>query len=268
MDQENLIDKITQEVMNRLSGMGYSESGSTAVSQKTRSVVTQQEHGSCECITPAGLASYIDHTLLKPDATQAQIEQLCQEAIQYSFCSVCVQPFWVSYCARKLRGTKVKVCTVVGFPHGANVPPTKAFETRQAIEDGAQEIDMVINVGALKSGNLKVVEEDLRAVKRACHSTTITKAIIEAFLLTDDEKITVCQLAKKVGYDFVKTSTGFAGGGATVHDVALMRKVVGPKMGIKAAGGIRSFEDAKAMVLAGATRLGTSASIKIVTGQS
>lgn len=265
MNQEKLIDKITQEVMNRLSDMGYSEGGSTVVSQRVRNVVTPSDYEGSSHITPADLASYIDHTLLKPDATQAQIDQLCQEAIQYSFCSVCVQPFWVSYCARKLRGTKVKVCTVVGFPHGANVPPTKAFETRQAIGDGAQEIDMVINIGALKSGNLRAVEEDLRAVKRACRSTTITKAIIEAFLLTDDEKIAACQLVKKVGYDFVKTSTGFAGGGATVHDVALMRRVVGPKMGIKAAGGIRNFEDAKAMVLAGATRLGTSASIKIVT---
>ncbi|NLJ37996.1 MAG: deoxyribose-phosphate aldolase [Candidatus Atribacteria bacterium] len=212
------------------------------------------------------LAPYIDHTLLKPDAKQSQIDQLCQEAIQYHFCSVCIQPYWVSYCAKKLRGTGVKVCTVVGFPLGANDSRSKAYETRQAIEDGAHEIDMVINIGALKSGNIKMVEDDLRAIKRACRQTTITKAIIETFLLTDDEKVIACQLAKKVGYDFVKTSTGFAGGGATVHDVALMRRIVGPKMGIKAAGGIHNFEEAKAMIAAGATRIGTSSGVKIVNG--
>ncbi len=154
----------------------------------------------------------------------------------------------------------------MGFPLGANDPKSKAYETRQAIEDGAHEIDMVINIGAMKSGNIKMVEDDLRSIKRACRQTTISKAIIETFLLTDDEKVIACQLAKKIGYNFVKTSTGFAGGGATVHDVALMRRTVGPKMGIKAAGGIHNFEEAKAMIAAGATRLGTSSGVKIVNG--
>ncbi|MGB9553863.1 MAG: deoxyribose-phosphate aldolase, partial [bacterium] len=168
------------------------------------------------------------------------IDKLCEEAIQYHFYSVCVNPYWVSFCARKLRGTGVKVCTVVGFPLGANDSRTKAFETRNAIESGADEIDMVINIGALKSRDLKTVEEDLWAVKRACRPTTVTKAIIETCLLSDEEKVLVSELIKKVGFDFVKTSTGFSTGGATAHDVALIRRTVGPKMGIKASGGIRT----------------------------
>ena len=262
MNQEELITKITQEVIKR-----FNEVTKTQETPVTKSKGTVN---GCECgiiiNTPMDLAPYIDHTLLKPDAKQSQIDQLCQEAIQYHFCAVCIQPFWVSYCAKKLRGTAVKVCTVVGFPLGANDPKSKAYETRQAIEDGAQEIDMVINIGAMKSGNIKMVEDDLRSIKRACRQTTISKAIIETFLLTDDEKVIACQLAKKIGYNFVKTSTGFAGGGATVHDVALMRRTVGPKMGIKAAGGIHNFEEAKAMIAAGATRLGTSSGVKIVNG--
>ena len=267
MNQEELINKITQEVIKRFNEITDGKKSSVVDDQKTKSTLNRRDCQSGISInTPMDLAIYIDHTQLKPDAKQSQIDQLCQEAIQYHFCSVCIQPFWVGYCAKKLRGTGVKVCTVVGFPLGANDPRSKAYETRKAIEDGAQEVDMVINVGALKSGNVKMVEEDLRAIKRACRSTTITKAIIEAFLLTDDEKIIVCQLAKKVGYDFVKTSTGFAGGGATLHDVVLMRRTVGPKMGIKAAGGIHNFEEAKALIAAGATRIGTSAGIKIVNG--
>jgi len=214
--------------------------------------------------TPADLAPYIDHTLLKPDATEAQIRQLCEEAIQYAFYSVCVNPVWVEYCTKKLRGNGVKVCTVVAFPLGATDSKTKAYEARNAVENGASEIDMVINVGALKDGDLATVEEDLRAVLKTCRSTTTTKAIIETCLLTDEEKITVSRLIKKVGYDFVKTSTGFSTAGATVYDVALIRKTVGPTMGIKAAGGIRTFEDALKMIKAGATRLGCSASVKIV----
>ncbi|WP_369019440.1 deoxyribose-phosphate aldolase [Thermatribacter velox] len=194
------------------------------------------------------------------------VEKLCDEAIQYGFYSVCVNPYWVPFCAKKLRGTGVKVCTVVGFPLGANESRVKAFEARSAIENGADEIDMVINIGALKSRNLKAVEEDLMAVKRACRQTTVIKAIIETCLLTDEEKVLVSKMVKDAGYDFVKTSTGFAGGGATAHDVALIRRTVGPKMGIKASGGIRTFEDAKLMILSGATRLGTSASVKIVSG--
>lgn len=263
MNQEELITKITQEVMKKFNEITGTEKPSSVT--KAKRTVNECESGII-INAPMDLAPYIDHTLLKPDAKQSQIDQLCQEAIQYHFCSVCIQPYWVSYCAKKLRGTGVKVCTVVGFPLGANDSRSKAYETRQAIEDGAHEIDMVINIGALKSGNIKMVEDDLRAIKRACRQTTITKAIIETFLLTDDEKVIACQLAKKVGYDFVKTSTGFAGGGATVHDVALMRRTVGPKMGIKAAGGIHNFEEAKAMIAAGATRIGTSSGVKIVNG--
>jgi len=216
--------------------------------------------------SPADIAPYIDHTLLKPDATEDQIKKICEEAVQYGFCTVCVNSSWVENCAKKLRGTEVKVCAVVGFPLGAMDSKTKAYETRNAIENGAGEIDMVINVGALKSGDLKTVESDLRAVMTACRRTTTTKAIIETCLLTDEEKIIISQLVKKVGFDFVKTSTGFSIGGATVHDVALIRKAVGPKMGIKAAGGIHSFEEALLMIKSGATRLGCSASVKIVSG--
>ncbi|QPM67413.1 Deoxyribose-phosphate aldolase [Atribacter laminatus] len=262
MNQEELITKITQEVIKRFNEITHTKEAPVI---KGKGTVSEYESGII-INSPMDLAPYIDHTLLKPDAKQSQIDQLCQEAIQYHFCSVCIQPYWVGYCAKKLRGTGVKVCTVVGFPLGANDPKSKAYETRQAIEDGAHEIDMVINIGAMKSGNIKMVEDDLRAIKRACRQTTITKAIIETFLLTDDEKVIACQLAKKIGYNFVKTSTGFAGGGATVHDVALMRRTVGPKMGIKAAGGIHNFEEAKAMIAAGATRLGTSSGVKIVNG--
>ena len=207
------------------------------------------------------LAKYIDHTLLKPDSTQAQFDKLCEEAIEYKFYSVCVNSSWVTQCARKLRGTGVKVCAVVGFPLGAMDSRAKGLETRYAMENGATEIDMVINVGVLKSGDLKTVEEDIRAVWRACRQTTVLKVIIETALLTDEEKVLACQLAKKAGADFVKTSTGFASGGATVEDVALMRRTVGPEMGVKAAGGIRTTEDARAMIRAGATRLGTSGGI-------
>jgi len=216
---------------------------------------------------PADVAPYIDHTLLKPEATREQIDSLCDEAAKYGFYSVCVNSSWVSICARKLRDTAVKVCSVVGFPLGAMQSHSKGLEARCAIEDGAQEIDMVINVGFLKSGDLKKVEEDIRAVKRACKSTTILKVIIETGLLTDDEKIIACQIAKKVGADFVKTSTGFAKGGAKARDIALMRKIVGPKMGVKASGGIRSFEDARLMIDSGATRIGASVSVAIVTAE-
>ncbi len=254
LNREELIERITKEVLNRLQNIPRVDGKDQAAP-----CVSNLE------ITPASIAPYIDHTLLKPDACLSMIEKLCDEAIQYGFYSVCVNPYWVPFCAKKLRGTGVKVCTVVGFPLGANESRVKAFEARSAIENGADEIDMVINIGALKSRNLKAVEEDLRAVKRACRQTTVTKAIIEACLLSDEEKVLVSKMIKEVGYDFVKTSTGFAGGGATAHDVALIRRTVGPKMGIKASGGIRTFEDAKLMILSGATRLGTSASVKIVS---
>ena len=216
---------------------------------------------------PADVARYIDHTLLKPEATRSQIEQLCEEAIRYGFYSVCVNSFWADFCARKLRGKDVKVCCVIGFPLGAMDSRSKASETRNAIENGAAEIDMVINIGALKSGDLRIVEEDVRSVRRATRSTTVLKVIIETCLLTDDEKVLACEISKKAGADFMKTSTGFSKGGATVGDIALMRRVVGAKMGIKAAGGVRSYEDAKSMIASGATRIGASASVKIVSSE-
>lgn len=211
------------------------------------------------------IASMIDHTLLKPDATADQIAQLCYEARTYHFASVCINPANVKLCADLLRGTDVKVCSVIGFPLGASAPEVKAFETQTAIRDGANEIDMVINIGALKAGDHTLVARDIReCVKVTRAAGVILKVIIETILLTDEEKVTACLLAKEAGADFVKTSTGFAGGGATVEDVALMRRVVGPEMGVKAAGGVHNMSEAKSMVAAGATRIGASAGVKIV----
>jgi deoxyribose-phosphate aldolase len=214
---------------------------------------------------PGDVASMIDHTLLKPDATRKDIEGLCREAAEYRFASVCVNPTWVALCATLLHGKGVKVCSVVGFPLGATTPDTKHYETRRTIFDGAREVDMVINVGALKSGELRVVERDIEAVTLPCREAgALSKVIIEAALLTDDEKVTACTLAKAAGADYVKTSTGFGPGGATAADVALMRRVVGEEMGVKAAGGVRDLEGLKAMVAAGATRVGASAGVRIV----
>ena len=214
---------------------------------------------------PSGIAGMIDHTLLKPDATRRNIEDLCREAAQYKFATVCVNPTWVSTCARLLAGTGVGVCSVVGFPLGATTADAKEYETRRAIFDGAREIDMVINIGALKSGDLRLVERDIEAVTRPCRECgALSKVIIEAALLTDDEKVTACTLAKAAAADYVKTSTGFGPGGATAADVALMRRVVGAAMGVKAAGGVRDLESVKAMIAAGATRVGASAGVKIV----
>jgi len=214
---------------------------------------------------PAGVASMIDHTLLKADATRANIEELCREAAQFHFATVCVNPTWVAAAAKLLAGSGVGVCSVVGFPLGATTPDVKGYETRRAIFDGAREIDMVINVGALKSGDLRIVECDIESVTTPCRDAgALSKVIIEAALLTDDEKITACTLAKAAGADYVKTSTGFGPGGATAADVALMRRVVGAEMGVKAAGGVRDLEGMKAMIAAGATRVGASAGVKIV----
>mgnify|MGYP000923379076 FL=1 len=211
------------------------------------------------------LNKYIDHTLLKPDASQEQIETLIEEAKKYDFASVCVNPTWVNFAAQALKTTDVKVCTVIGFPLGANTPELKAFETSDAIQNGANEVDMVINIGALKSQNFDLVEKDIRAVVEAAKGTLV-KVIIETSLLTDDEKVKACQIAQKAGADFVKTSTGFSTGGATVADVALMRKTVGPDMGVKASGGARSYEDALAFIKAGATRIGASSGVAIMEG--
>ncbi|MCR4437737.1 MAG: deoxyribose-phosphate aldolase [bacterium] len=214
----------------------------------------------------AELARLIDHTLLKPDASRQQIVRLCEEAVQYGFASICVNPCWAKLCAAAVRGSGVLVCSVVGFPLGANLMRVKAIEAARAVQDGADEIDMVMNIGMLKSGEHRYVEEDIRGVVRAAAPAHV-KVIIEACLLTDAEKIHACLLAQRAGAHFVKTSTGFSTGGATAADVALMRRVVGTSMGVKAAGGIRDFEAAQAMVAAGADRIGASASVSIVSGQ-
>ncbi|GAA0341067.1 deoxyribose-phosphate aldolase [Bacillus carboniphilus] len=212
------------------------------------------------------VARMIDHTLLKPEATEEQIITLCQEARDYHFASVCVNPAWVKLASQQLQGSDVKVCTVIGFPLGASSPDVKAFETKKAIEDGAHEVDMVINIGAMKSGNYDVVLEDIKAVVEAAGNAALSKVIIETALLTNDEKIKACELSVQAGADFVKTSTGFSKGGATIEDIALMRKTVGPDIGVKASGGVRSAEDAKNMIEAGATRLGASSGVAIVKG--
>jgi deoxyribose-phosphate aldolase len=220
------------------------------------------------CPASDGLASLIDHTLLKPDAAREDIERLCREAAQFCFASVCVNPNWVPLCRDLLRGSGVKVCTVIGFPFGAHLPDVKAYEARRAVEQGAEEVDMVINIGALKSKDYALVEQDIRGVVQAVGKDTVVKVILETSLLTREEKIMGSTLAKAAGADYVKTSTGFAGGGATVEDVALMRETVGPEIGVKASGGIRTKEDVEAMVAAGATRIGASAGVKIVRGEA
>ncbi len=211
------------------------------------------------------LAAMIDHTLLKPDATQDQVAQLCQEARRYNFASVCVNPTFVQLCAKLLEGSPVKVCTVLGFPLGATLPQVKAYEARQAMENGATELDMVINIGALKDKNDDLVLSDIEAVVQAAQAgKALVKVIIETCLLTEEEKVRACLLAQQAGADYVKTSTGFGSGGATTQDIALMRRTVGPKLGVKASGGVRSCEDAKKLIEAGATRIGASASVKIM----
>ena len=215
------------------------------------------------CPPKAELSSWIDHTVLKPDTSEAHIKSICEEAIQYNFASVCINPTWVPLAYKMLRGHSSKVCTVVGFPLGSTFPEVKAAETRLAVEKGADEIDMVINIGALKSGDYELAERDIRAVVRAA-GRQIVKVILETCLLTDEEKVQACAIAQRAGANFVKTSTGFSSGGATVKDVALMRKVVGPRMGVKASGGVRTYEEACKMVEAGATRIGASASVAIV----
>jgi len=217
----------------------------------------------------ADMARLIDHTLLKPEATRDQIIQLCAEAREWHFAAVCVNPVWVALCAEQLAGSGVKVATVVGFPLGASASEVKAYEAQQAIRAGAHEIDMVMQIGRLKSGDTAAVQADIAAVVQASHALgALVKVIIETCLLTDEEKVTACQLSQAAGADFVKTSTGFSTAGATVADVALMRATVGAETGVKAAGGVRSYDDAVAMVHAGATRLGTSSGVKILQGQT
>ena len=250
MDEKKLVDLITQEVLKAIGNKGATQ---PSTSPAPGGIDTE-------------LAGMIDHTLLKPEAMADEVERLCKEARQYGFFSVCVTSSWVSRCRDLLRGSRVKVCCVVGFPLGAMDFRSKAYETREAIANGADEIDMVINIGALKSGDLALVEKDVRAVVQAARDK-VTKVILETGLLTDEEKVTACQICKKAGATFVKTSTGFVKSSiATEADIALMRKTVGPRMGVKASGGVRSAADAKKMIAAGATRIGTSSGIAIVTG--
>ena len=253
MDQNELIEKIAEEVMKRL--------------QSTTAIATSpRPDGPDGTISHAEMARYIDHTLLKPESTNEQFDQIVKECLQYNFKSVCVNSNWVEYVARQLQGSGAEICSVVGFPLGAMTSRSKAFEAREALADGATEIDMVINIGALRSGKYNLVEEDIRAVRRATRAGTVLKVILETCMLSQEEKVIGCELSKKAGADFVKTSTGFSSGGATVEDIRLMRRTVGPDIGVKASGGIRTWDTAVELIRAGANRLGIGSSIKVMTG--
>ena len=281
--REQLIDQITERVLQALAGdsaagkhsidrcVGCTGNCAATCGDKVRSVVEagagRVSYGGPGADVPKDLAGHIDHTLLKPQATAEQIDTLCDEAKEYRFAAVCVNPSWVKRAATRLRGSGISVASVVGFPLGATTPRIKAMETRQALRDGAREIDMVINIGALKSGHYELVERDIAGVSDACNEVgAINKVIIEAAFLTDEEKVIACKLSKAGRAHYVKTSTGFGPGGATVFDVALMRETVGPNIGVKAAGGIKDAAGAEAMIAAGATRIGASAGIAMVTG--
>jgi deoxyribose-phosphate aldolase len=275
MDKEAIIEAVTREVMAAFSGEAWDEYlhcvGDCAAhsADKVRSVVaagaTRISYNGNGADVPTDLAGFIDHTLLKPEASAPEIDRLCEEAIRFHFASVCVNPAWVKRVAENLKGSDVLTCSVVGFPLGATPPEIKAMEARRAIRDGAREIDMVLNIGALKSGDYATVERDVAGVADACREAgAVCKVIIEAALLTDEEKVVASRIAKKAKADYVKTSTGFGPGGATVYDVALMREAVGPDMGVKASGGIRTAEDVRQMIAAGATRIGASAGVQIV----
>ena len=275
-DLERLVEQITDVIVARLNGEGDAQAemcgcSSVCFNRCPERMQRVLDAGASriglvlgESASARDWAGFVDHTLLKPEASEADIRKLCEEAAQYGFASVCVNPAWVRAAGCHLRGTGVPVCTVVGFPLGATVADVKAYEARRAIYDGAREVDMVINIGALKSGDDCAVEHDIRSVVEASHEYgVLVKVIIEAALLTDDEKVRACLAAKRAGADFVKTSTGFAKGGATVADVALMRQTVGSGMGVKAAGGVKGISDARAMLEAGATRIGASVGVKI-----
>ncbi|TVR34897.1 MAG: deoxyribose-phosphate aldolase [Spirochaetaceae bacterium] len=274
MEQNELVEQITKAVIRKLQeaeGGSGSPSASTAQQSQTRPAQPGEKPVAVpptaqSLILPGELAPYIDHTILKPEATAEQVAQVCDEAIEHGFYSVCINTTWTEFCARRLRGSAVKLAVVVGFPLGAMDGRAKGFEARHAVELGADEIDMVMNIGALKSGRLTEVEQDIRWVRRSIRQRTVLKVILETTLLTDEEKVIACQIAKKAGADFVKTSTGFSKGGATTHDIALMRRTVGPKLGVKASGGVRTYDDALAMIQAGATRIGASSSVAIVSG--
>jgi deoxyribose-phosphate aldolase len=265
---QELIKAVTEEVVQYLAADGCAReiSDASAAASKMRAIVAGADRSSASPeSSETRIAALIDHTLLKPGATRSEIEELCREAVRFGFASVCVNPWYVPLAAEMVHGSTVKVCTVVGFPFGATLTSVKMYETEQAIKLGAHEIDMVQNVGALKSGDYVQLEADIRGVADVCHRDgAICKVILEMALLSQDEKVRASTLAQCAGADFIKTCTGFASGGATAEDVALMRAAVGPSLGIKAAGGIRSLADLQRMVAAGATRIGASASVKIV----
>ncbi len=267
MDRDALVEEITREVLAALS----TRFDMAATGEAVREVVANGAdrvafHGEAADV-PLDLARYIDHTLLSADTTASDIDRLCEEAERHRFASVCINPTWVRRAADNLRGTGVPVCTVIGFPLGATTTEVKAMEARKALRDGAREIDMVLNVGALKSGDHDLVYNDIAKVADAAHEVgAICKVILETALLTDEEKVIAAAMAKRAKADFVKTSTGFGPGGATVYDVALIRETVGPDMGVKASGGVRTAHDAEDMIAAGATRIGASAGVQIVTG--
>jgi len=268
MERNQLIETVTREVLAILgSGGGEVRLGLDNADAAVANGAARLGFNGNGRDVPSNLAQYIDHTVLKPDVPPEKIDTLCDEAMKYHFAAVCINPVWVPRAARRVRGSRVKVASVVGFPLGANVPEIKAMEARRAIRDGAREIDMVINIGALKGGDRDLVQRDIAGVSDACREVgAINKVIIEACYLTDEEKVVACRLAQLARADFVKTSTGFGPGGATVFDVALMRETVGLKMGVKAAGGIHDANDARAMITAGANRIGASAGIRIVSG--
>ena len=286
---QGLVERVTESVRQRLAaGVAAPEGARSApggACPPTPCGSCTSFGGCCSCATtlqslgadrvggkpgmgelPSGLAGYIDHTLLKPEATRTEVLELCKEAREHGFASVCLNPTWVRTAKTALRGSPVMTVAVIGFPLGAGTPGAKACEAREAVAAGAQELDMVLNIGALRSGDFALVEEDIRAVAQAAAPVPV-KVILETSKLTDDEKVIGCALAKIAGAAFVKTSTGFGGGGATVSDISLMRRVVGAEMGVKASGGVKTTEDAEAMIAAGATRIGASASIAIVTGK-
>lgn len=275
-DLEQLVEQITDVIVARLNGGSNDQTAMCGCTSECFNRCPERMHRVVDAgAARIGLllgetgsardwASLIDHTLLKPEATDEDIKHLCEEAARYHFASVCVNPTWVRAASCALQGSGVPVCTVIGFPLGASVSDVKAYEARRAILDGAREVDMVINVGALKSGDDCLVEHDIRSVVEAAHEYSVTtKVIIETALLNDDEKVRACQAAKRAGADFVKTSTGFAKGGATVSDILLMRRTVGPDLGVKASGGVKNLDDARKMVEAGATRIGASVGVKI-----
>jgi deoxyribose-phosphate aldolase len=262
---EKLLEQITDMVLARIGGDDYCPTFCSADVQRIVDAGAERIGIVLgESATAHDWASLIDHTLLKPEASEGDIRKLCEEAAEFGFASVCVNPGWVKRASEFLKGTGVPVCTVIGFPLGATLPDVKAYEARRAIFNGAREVDMVINIGALKSGDDCAVEDDIRAVADAAHENgVLCKVIIETALLSDEEKVRACLAAKNAGADFVKTSTGFSKGGATVHDISLMRRTVGSALGVKASGGVKGIDDARAMFEAGATRIGASVGVKI-----